>query len=220
MKRGWLLVALLALAASLSVAQEAVGQVSVPVTWTGMVNATATGNTIQNVGGPGSGGLSAQRLASGDGYVEFTVADPTMDCVVSLGNAGSAGFVAGRVLHLALYGAEVREGSWTLMANTLVKPGDVFRIAVVGGSVQYSKNGTVFFTSPTPMSVYQYPLAAFASLWSFGATVTANLSSGFARVPTQIPGSAQRSGGHSARAGIGPTPTLGAALAGTLRLKY
>lgn len=177
MKREWLLGALLILA--VSAAQPAAGQVSVPVTWTGMLNATATGNTLQNVGGPGSGGgVSAQRLASGDGYVEVTVTDPTMDYVVSLGSAATTGFIAGRVLHLSMFGAEVREGSWALQANTLAKAGDVFRIAVVNGQVRYMKNGTVFFTSPTAMSVYQYPLAVFASLWSFGATVSnANLSS-------------------------------------------
>jgi hypothetical protein len=183
MKRGCLLVALLVLV--MSAPQQVAGQVSVPVTWTGMVNATATGNSLQNVGGPGSGGVSAQHLAAGDGYVEVTVTDPTMDYVLSLGYATTPGFVSGRALHVSMYGAEVREGAWGLQANTLVARGDVLRIAVVGGLVQYSKNGTVFFTSPTPYPTGQYPAAVFVSFWSFGAVVgNANLSAtGWALVP-------------------------------------
>lgn len=186
MKREWLR-ALVILA--VAVAQPAAGQVSMPVAWTAMVGASASGNTLTNIGGIGSGGVSTQRLASGDGYVEVTVADPTMDYVVSLGSAAVNGFIAGRALHLAMFGAEVREGNWGLQANTLAKAGDVFRIAVVGGQVQYSKNGTVFYTSSTAMSISQYPLAVFASLWSFGAIVSnANLSATFSRgVPAGAP---------------------------------
>ena len=186
MKRGWLLVALLVLAIGLGQG-VGLGQTLTPVTWIGMVGATANGNTLQNVAGIGSGSVSQQHLSSGDGFVQVTMTDPTMDYVVSLGNVNVTGFVGGWALHVAMYGAEVREGNWGLMANTLIKTGDVFSIAVVNGQVVYMKNDKVFYTSlngPT----YQYPLEVLASLWSFGATVSnANLSSTFARVPMPMP---------------------------------
>lgn len=127
---------------------------------------------------------SVLHLGSDDGYTEVTVSDHTMDYFLSS---------VRRPPDLSL-------GGWLCMAprsakatghckaNTLTTRGDVFRIAVVDGQVQYSKNGTVFYISPAPMATSQYPLAAFASLWSFGATVgNAQLSATFALAPTRTP---------------------------------
>jgi hypothetical protein len=183
MKRVWLFMALLLVLVMGT--QEAVGQITVPVTWTSLVRATATGSTLKNAGGPGSGGMSAQQLASGNGFVNFTVTDPTMDYVVSLGNAAGSCCIGAWALHAGLYGAEVRENSWALMMNTEIVRGDVLGISVMNGQVNYSKNGVTFYTS---VNAPVYPLRVFASLWGFGATVSnATLSSTFARTPTSAP---------------------------------
>jgi hypothetical protein len=178
MKRGWLLLVLLAVVTL--AAPEATSQTLAPVTWIGLVNATANGNTLQNVGGPGSGGLSAQHLSSGNGFVQVTVVDSNMDYVLSLGTPGG-GFVGTYALHFGLGVAEVRESSWTLRANTLINAGDTVGIGVTNGQVTYFKNGVTFYTSAIAPT---YPLGVLASLWSFGAKVSnASLSTTFAMAP-------------------------------------
>jgi hypothetical protein len=48
-------------------------------------------------------------------------------------------------------------------------------VAVVGGRVQYSKNGVVFYASS---AVPTYPLLVDTSLWSLSATITNAVISG------------------------------------------
>jgi hypothetical protein len=53
--------------------------------------------------------------------------------------------------------------------------GDVFRVAVVGGVVKYSKNGAVIYTSSqTPV----YPFLVDTWLYNEGATITNAYTSG------------------------------------------
>lgn len=54
-------------------------------------------------------------------------------------------------------------------SDTPIAAGDVFKVAVVGGVVKYSKNGVVFYTSTVAPT---YPLLVDASLLNAGATVT------------------------------------------------
>jgi len=51
----------------------------------------------------------------------------------------------------------------------------VFRVAVVGGRVQYSRNGVVFYTSASQPT---YPLLVDSTLWSVNATITNAVVSG------------------------------------------
>ena len=136
------------------------------VVWTDLVNALAVGTTLEQTGECVSGGLSAQQIA-GNGYVEFPVSDPTGDYIVSLGDGTD--LMGNWAVHIAGFTAEVREGNWTLKAHIPAAAGDVFRIAVVSGQVQYMKNRVVFYTSATLPQ--RFPLNAKATLWSFGATV-------------------------------------------------
>jgi len=57
----------------------------------------------------------------------------------------------------------------SVMTVQAAAAGDVFRIAVTNGQVQYMKNHVVFYVSATPPQ--GLPLNAKATLWSFGATV-------------------------------------------------
>jgi len=54
-------------------------------------------------------------------------------------------------------------------ADVQYGPGSVFRVAVVAGRVQYSKNGVVFYTST---ALPTYPLLLDVTLWSRNATIT------------------------------------------------
>lgn len=64
--------------------------------------------------------------------------------------------------------AEVRENN-VYRADTTFAAGDLFKVAVEGGVVKYSKNGVVFYTSTVAPT---YPLLVDSSLLSAGATIT------------------------------------------------
>jgi len=64
--------------------------------------------------------------------------------------------------------AEVHEnGVWKV--DIRYEAGSVFRVAVVGGRVQYSKNGVVFYTSVVPPT---YPLVVDTTFWYLNSTIT------------------------------------------------
>ncbi len=143
------------------------------VTWTNLVNVAASGNSITKSGGCGgcadAGANSQQTIASGDGYLEFTVSEiDTLRFIgFSTGSSGTSpdGIAAG--LRLQGGRAEVRERG-TYRSEAAVTTGDVLRISVGTGSVQYSKNGAVFYTSPAQPA---YPLMINTSLLDLGSTI-------------------------------------------------
>lgn len=148
---------------------------SAAVTWISVVNCSATGNTLQKNGGyadtPDAGGRSQQALASGDGYVEFTAteADRLRFCGFTHSVLGTDYTAIDFAIKLTTFGvAEVRENN-VYRSETPYASGDVFRIAVLGGVVKYSKNGAVFYTSGARPS---YPLVVDASLLTLSATIT------------------------------------------------
>jgi len=143
------------------------------VVWTGLVNATATANSLQKTGGCGgcddAGGYSQQQIASGNGYVQFTANELAALRYVGLSrNAASTGASGiNFAIRLQSGRAEIRE-SGTYRGETVFATGDTFRIAIESGVVKYSKNGTVFYTSgAAPV----YPLQVDASLLDLGSTV-------------------------------------------------
>lgn len=154
------------------------------LTWTSLVNATVIGTTLQQSGCNGcvGGAVSVQTITSGDGYVEFAVAEVNTGRAAGLstGNTDTTAADIDFAIHFNGAGnAEVRENGiykW----DTPYLSADVFRVAVVSNQVKYSKNGVVFYTSAkTPV----YPLLVDASLASVGATISnamiaGNLSSG------------------------------------------
>jgi len=143
------------------------------VVWTGLVNATATANSLQKTSGCGgcddAGGYSQQQIASGNGYVQFTANEVAALRYVGLSrNAASTGASGiNFAIRLQAGTAEVRE-SGTYRGETVFAAGDTFRIAIESGVVKYSKNGTVFYTSGL---VPVYPLQLDAALLDLGSTV-------------------------------------------------
>ena len=141
------------------------------VSWTSVVNANASGNNLMKSGGcdgcADAGAVSAQQISSGDGYVEFTTTESgTLRFIgLSSGNSGTSGEEIKFALRLQGGTAEVRE-SGTYKSETSFSAGDTLRIAIAGGKVQYSKNGSVFYTSAAAPS---YPALVDTSLFNANA---------------------------------------------------
>src|SRR5207253_1685338 len=157
------------------------------VVWTALVNVTASGNSLRKTAGcdgcGDAGAVSTQSIASGDGYVEFTASETTTNRGAGLSNGNTDNSLAD--IDFAIFltpsgWADVREhGVWK--ADIQYGAGTVFRVAVVGGRVQYSKNGAVFYTSAVPPT---YPLLVDTTFWSLNGTITnAVISNGNGATP-------------------------------------
>ena len=149
--------------------------VAMPVAWTNIVNLTVSGGSLQKTSGcdgcEDATAISQQELASGaSGYLEFTASETNTLRSAGLEQMGASVGYANMdfALHLQSGTVEVREKG-VYKADTSFVSGDVFRIAVGAGVVNYYKDGTVFYTSSTPPS---YPLQAAVSINSLGGTVS------------------------------------------------
>ncbi|HEV2852254.1 MAG TPA: hypothetical protein VHC97_05560 [Thermoanaerobaculia bacterium] len=144
------------------------------VVWTSLVNATASGGSLQKSGGcdgcDDAGAVSQQQIASGNGAVLFTATETDKLRYVGLSH-GNTDTRAGDIdfaIRLGSGYAEVRENN-VYRADTPLASGDRFKVAVEGGVVKYYKNGVLFYTSTVAPT---YPLLVDASLLSAGSTVT------------------------------------------------
>lgn len=141
--------------------------------WTNAVNVSVSGSTLEKTSGCGgcadAGASSEQQIASGNGGVQFRANDAASLRFVGL-TWGDPSHDPGAIrFALRLQGgvAEVREAG-AYRSDIRFSAGDVLGVWVVGGSVQYSKNGTVFYTSGAEV---RYPLVADASLYDMNATL-------------------------------------------------
>ena len=145
----------------------------VPVIWTAMVNATATTTLLTKTGGcdgcQDAGAVSLQTIGADGGAVEFTI--DTLATLRAIGlSHGSAHTISGIDFGLLLWPGyvEVRE-SGSYRSETSAAVGDLFRIAVSGSVVTYSKNGTVFYQGAVSPA---YPLVVNTSLLHAGSTIS------------------------------------------------
>jgi hypothetical protein len=149
------------------------------VVWTNLVNVTATGNSIQKTGGcswcDDAGPISSQQIGSGNGYVEFTASETTTNRAIGLSH-GNTDTTRTDIDYAIMMWTAQTSGTWAeIYENDVYKSGiayatgDVFRVAVEGGVINYYKNGVVWYTSFIPPV---YPLLVDTSLWSGGATIT------------------------------------------------
>ena len=146
------------------------------VLWTSAVNVSVVNGSLQKTSGcdgcDDAGAISQQALIEGDGFVEFTVSEQN--------TLWAAGFSHGNtdttysdidfafVFNGGGWAAVYEKGIYQDGGDTPYAPGDVFRVAVVAGTVQYSVNGRILHESQTAP---QYPLVLDTSLFSLGATV-------------------------------------------------
>jgi hypothetical protein len=163
------------------------------VVWSGLVNATAAGNSLSKTAGcdgcADAGAVSRQQISVGDGFFEFTASETDTARVIGLNpqSASQTEFLFALRLRPGGF-VEVRENG-VLRTNSKYVRGDVFRIAIVAGVVRYSKNGRLLYISGlTPA----YPLVGAAALMSSGATVTNATISGRLSQATVLPVDAPR----------------------------
>jgi hypothetical protein len=162
---------------------------SSPVQWVtagaGFANVTMTGSTVKKTGGSGAawdaGTYSVQRLTSGDGYVQFVVADVAalVMCGFNSDPMTDASFSS---IDFALYAATgdflVYENGTLKYTGTGEAPlGTVLRVQVESGGtvVKYYANGALKYTAITP--TITYPLYADCSIFTANAEVTAPIIS-------------------------------------------
>jgi hypothetical protein len=153
------------------------------VVWTSAVNCTVSGNSLQKTAGRDdtcdAGAISQQKIVSGDGYLEFTAGAAGKIRFCGLTHIASVTdfFAIDFGIKLTELGvAEIRENN-SYQGETTYTGSDVFRIALAGGVVKYSKNGVVFYTSGKAPA---YPLVADATLLNLAGTVNNAVISGFA----------------------------------------
>ncbi|MEQ1736116.1 MAG: hypothetical protein ABL886_06925, partial [Rhodoglobus sp.] len=141
-----------------------------------VVNVNVVGNTLTKTGGAGDGtsGVSSVRAVRADtGFAEFSSAEANLAKVAGLSNSNPNALSSSILFGISL-GAT---GQVQVVENGIVRgtfgtyvANDVFRVEVTSSNqVQYTKNGTVFFTSPTTPT---YPLFLDVSLIDAGSTLT------------------------------------------------
>jgi hypothetical protein len=142
------------------------------VVWTALVGVSASGNSLTKTTGSGldSGAVSVQQLPSGDGYVQVTASETTTYRMFGFSNGNTD--VSYEDVD---FGLDLAPGTLYVFEKGVNKgnfggyaTGDELRVAVVGGVVQYSKNGTVFYTSTQAPA---YPLLVDTWLYLLGATI-------------------------------------------------
>jgi len=156
------------------------------VTWTNVTsNITVTGNSLQKTSGcdgcADAGAISQQTITSGDGYIEFTASETNTYRYIGLSTDTSAtpsyvtinfGFEPSKLGEM-----DVREGDGTnsnYRADTTYAAGDVFRVGVESGVINYykkpsgSSSYTLIYTSLLAPS---YPLVARACLLTANSTI-------------------------------------------------
>src|SRR5512143_387828 len=162
---------------------------SEPVVWTSLVGVSANGNSLTKTTATGtnSGAVSTQQIASGDGFVEFVASETTTYRMAGLsnGNADASyqdidfGLDLAQGATVYVFEKGTKRGTFGTYAT-----GDVFRVALVGGVVKYSRNGAVFYSSSqTPT----YPLLVDSWLNNQGATLNSVVIAGASSPPPPPP---------------------------------
>ena len=126
-----------------------------PVIWTGLVNTSASGNTLTKTGGGtkwNAEGIS-QQVINGDGWVEFTLTSIGTCHAAGLSyvnNGTTWGSIDYTIMFCANDKAKIYEAGTYRGTFDPYQVGDVFRVERTGNTITYLKNGSVFYTSTVP----------------------------------------------------------------------
>ena len=129
---------------------------SAPIVWTDLVGATADGNTLTKteVSGWGNSGAASVQSISNDGAVEFTAltANPnTLMFGLSSSNINAHYNTIDYAIKMTYGGyLEVYENGLHKGYFGAIQIGDVLRVERTGSTVDYKRNGSVFYTSTVP----------------------------------------------------------------------
>jgi hypothetical protein len=144
------------------------------VSWMTMRNVAINGDVLQKTGGCQGcedAGAISQQMLSGDGYVQWTPGETNTFWFAGLTRRTDAAQHADLDFSFRFNGAgtaDVVENGTYKGGDTSYAAGDLFRIAIVGGRVQYLKNGKVVYESQQQP---RFPLAFALSLGTVGTTV-------------------------------------------------
>lgn len=144
------------------------------ITWDKLVNATVTETGVQKTAGCEGcqdAGASSNEQLSSDGYVEFRVGKLDTMWMAGLSHGDDDTTYADIDFGFRFNGAgyaDVLENGIYAGGDTTYAAGDVFRISLVNGRIQYSKNGQYLLESA---GMPQLPLLLDASLLTVGATI-------------------------------------------------
>jgi len=144
------------------------------VSWMAMRNVAINGDVLQKTGGcQGCEDATtvSQQMLSGDGYVQFTPGETNTFWYAGLTRRTDAAQHADMDFAFRFNGAgqaDVVENGTYRGGDTGYAPGDLFRIAIVNGRVQYQKNGAVLYESQQQP---RFPMAFALSLGTVGTTV-------------------------------------------------
>jgi PA-IL-like protein len=146
------------------------------VSWMSTRNIVINGDVMQKTGGCQGcedAGAISQQMLSGDGYVQFVPGETNTFWYAGLTRRGDAAQHADMDFAFRFNGAghaDVIEGGAYKGGDTSYAPGDLFRIAIAGGRVQYVKNGAVVYESQQQP---RFPLRLALSLGTVGTTLRA-----------------------------------------------
>jgi bacillolysin len=145
------------------------------VVWTSAAGVSVSGDNLTKTATRGwgnAGAVSTRAIATGDGYVETKVLETNSARMFGLSNGDTNQDYADIDFGLLLNGADdirVYEGGAQKGGSYgTYAAGDMMRVAVVGGVVEYSKNGVVFYTSQVRPT---YPLLVDTALSDQGSTL-------------------------------------------------
>jgi PKD repeat protein len=143
------------------------------VQWRNLSGVTVAGSDLTRLNGTpawNAGAVSSQWLLSGNGYAEFTVAETNSCYMFGLSHADSNDYffdidygiyVCGDGIHV------IEGGVWRVQIGTQAV-GNVLRVEVAGGVVQYRWNGNVVYVSGTAPT---FPLLVDTSLNTPGGRI-------------------------------------------------
>ena len=144
------------------------------VSWTAMRNVAINGDVMQKTGGCQGcedAGAISQQMLSGDGWFQVTPGETNTFWYAGLTRRTDTAQHGDLDFAFRFNGAgtaDVVENGTYKGGDTKYAAGDVFRIAIVNGRVQYQKNGAVLLESQQQP---RFPLAAALSLGTPGTTV-------------------------------------------------
>jgi endonuclease/exonuclease/phosphatase family metal-dependent hydrolase len=155
--------------------------------WTNAVNASVSGAVLKKTSGcggcPDAGGVGSTPMTSGS--VALSVA-PGYHAIAGLGRDNSTSTSAGIDYAFNFPG----NGTWEVRESGVYRTegpfasSDVFTVAIEGTTVKYRRNGSLVYTSKTPVSS---PLVVDASLLAVGASVQIVGATGGTTAPATEP---------------------------------
>jgi hypothetical protein len=161
------------------------------VVWTQVVGSTANGGTLtknQTTKWGNGGAISSQILASGDGYVEFTVAELDTQRILGLSNGNTDNNRDDVDFGVHLFSdshLEIWEKGASKANVGSYDSGDKIRVSVSGSVVKYWRNATLLYTSAAKPT---YPLLVDTALYNqyarFKNTLVSGAWSGGPAVPS------------------------------------